>query len=303
MLCCDDSRKTATSSIMSYGGLVDEATSSTKWVPRKGVNMVEVVAGDRRQGNVVCDLDGVLYRGRTPIEGAGEAIRKLEAMGFAVLFVTNNSTATIQKTVGKIAEVGGYEALPEQVLSSAEAAAKLLEDDKPETLIVGEAGIVEALSNASIPVTDDPAKAGAVVVGLDRGFTYPKLDAAAAAIVGGARFIATNTDITFPGERGIHPGAGAIVAAIQAASGVRPIVAGKPHSAIRTLIRQRLRPGPVWVVGDRPETDLALARAERWHAALVLTGIARGEQDVPKGLEPDLILDSLVSLPERIDPV
>jgi len=264
--------------------------------------MAEVVAGQRRQGNVVCDLDGVIYRGSEPIEGAGDALRRLEAMGFAVLFVTNNSTATASVTAGKILEISGYEASPDQVLGSAEAAASILDDDKPLTMVVGGPGITEALAARSIPLTDDPEEAGAVVVGLDREFTYAKLDVAATAIRRGARFIATNTDITYPGAGGIHPGAGAIVAAIEAASGAHPVVAGKPHSAIRALIRGRLRPGPVWVVGDRPETDLALARAERWHAALVLTGIAEGEGDVPKGLEPDLVLDSIVSLPERIDP-
>jgi 4-nitrophenyl phosphatase len=264
--------------------------------------MAEVVAGGRRQGNVVCDIDGVIYRGSTPIEGAGDALRRLEAMGFAILFVTNNSTTTPHLVAQRISQMSGYEALAEQVLGSAEAAATILESDKPETMVVGGAGIEEALLARSIPMTDDPSVAGAVVVGLDRAFSYAKLDAAATAIRNGARFIATNTDITFPGADGIHPGAGAIVAAIEAASGVHPVVAGKPHSAIRALIRQRLRPGPVWVVGDRPDTDLALARAERWHAALVLTGIASSEDDVPKGLEPDLIVESIASLPERIDP-
>jgi len=265
--------------------------------------MSEVVAGDRRQGNVVCDLDGVIYRGSTPIEGAADALRRLESKGFVILFVTNNSTTTVEATARKIHEISGYEASVDQILGSAEAAASTLESDKPNTMVVGGDGIVEALSVRSIPMTDDPSSARAVVVGLDREFSYAKLDGAAGAIRDGARFIATNTDITFPGAGGIHPGAGAIVAAIEAASGVRPLVAGKPHAPIRTLIKERLKAGPVWVVGDRPETDLAMARVERWHAALVLTGIAGSEKDVPKGLEPDVIVDSIVNLPERIDPV
>ncbi len=265
--------------------------------------MSEVVASDQRQGNIVCDLDGVIYRGSTPIEGAADALRQLESKGFTILFVTNNSIATVEATARKIAEISGYEASVDQILGSAEAAATILQSDKPDTMVVGGDGIVEALSARSIPMTEDPAAARAVVVGLDREFSYVKLDAAATAIRGGARFIATNTDVTFPGSGGIHPGAGAIVAAIEVASGVRPLVVGKPHSAIRALIRERIKPGPVWVVGDRPETDLAMARAERWHAALVLTGIATSEKDVPKGLEPDVIIDSIVNLPERIDPV
>jgi 4-nitrophenyl phosphatase len=264
--------------------------------------MSEVVAGERRQGNVVCDLDGVIYRGSTPIEGAADALRRLESKGFTILFVTNNSTATVEATARRITEISGYEASVDQIIGSAEAAASMLESERPRTMVVGGDGIVQALSKRSIPVTEDSSVAHAVVVGLDREFTYKKLDDAATAIRNGARFIATNTDITFPGAGGIHPGAGAIVAAIEAASGVRPLVAGKPHLPIRTLIRKRLKAGPVWVVGDRPETDLAMARAERWHAALVLTGIATSKKDVGKGLEPDVIVESIVNLPERIAP-
>jgi HAD superfamily hydrolase (TIGR01450 family) len=287
---------------MSYGGLVDAATSSVNIVPRKGVNMAAVVAGERRQGNVVCDLDGVIYRGDTPIEGAGDALRRLEAMGFTLLFVTNNSTRTTEQVAAAVARISGYDASANQVLGSAEAAASMLTPERPATMVVGGVGIIDALRSADIDTTDDPAVAGAVVVGLDTDFTYKRLDAAAHAIRDGARFIATNTDITYPGAGRIHPGAGAIVAAIAAASGTQPVVAGKPHAPIRALIKDRLLPGPVWVVGDRPETDLALARAERWHAALVLSGITTEAKDVPPGFEPDLVVASIVELPGLIDP-
>jgi 4-nitrophenyl phosphatase len=93
------------------------------------------------------------------------------------------------------------------------------------------------------------------------------------AIRNGARFIATNDDATFPTENGLMPGAGAIVAAIAAASGVSPIVAGKPNEAMRSLIRSR-GVGRAWVVGDRPDTDVAMASAEPdWSSVLVLTGV------------------------------
>lgn len=263
--------------------------------------MAAVVAGEGRQGNVVCDLDGVIYRGDTPIEGAAGALRRLEEMGFTLLFVTNNSTRTAEETAAGVTRITGYEASVEQVLGSSDAAASMLEGDRPTTMVIGGSGITEALRERNIDITDDADLAEAVVVGLDRHFTYERLDAAARAIRNGARFIATNTDNTFPGKGDIHPGAGSIVAAVAAASGTQPVVAGKPHAPIRALIKDRLLPGPVWVVGDRPETDLALARAELWHAALVLSGITPDAKSVPPALQPDVIIDSIVDLPDRID--
>lgn len=283
----------AASSIMSYGGLVDAATSAVNVVPRKGVNMTGVVVGGERFGNVLCDLNGVLDRGTEPIPGAGDALRRLDEAGFCIVFVTNNSTGTCTDVAEKISRLNGYPASPGQVITSAVAAAALLAPDRPACLVVGGKGIASALTERKIPIVVDPSAAEAVVVGLDIDFTYRCLDTAASAIRNGARFIATNTDVTFPGPGELHAGAGAMVAAIAAASERTPTVAGKPHSAIRALVKRRLVPGPVWVVGDRPETDLAMAKAERWKAALVLTGVVSDVNEVPSGLEPDIVSASL----------
>ena len=91
-----------------------------------------------------------------------------------------------------------------------------------------------------------------------------------------------------------------MVAAIQVASGIEPEVAGKPHQAIRSLIRERLKPGPVWVVGDRPETDLAMAKIEGWKSVLVLTGVTAEADDFAEDQRPDLVLRSLADLPEAL---
>jgi glycerol 3-phosphatase-2 len=262
--------------------------------------MAAVVAGGPKRGNIVCDLDGVVYRGRRGIEGAGEALSRLESSGLSIVFVTNNSTRTPGETAATVAKTTGYPARADQVIGSADAGASLLEPLRPTTMVVGGDGIIAALRARAIPITDDPRDARAVIVGLDIGFTYARLDAAAAAVRGGARFIATNTDITFPGSGGIHLGAGAIVAAIAAASGRAPEVAGKPHAPIRALIRRALVPGPVWVVGDRPETDLAMAKAERWRGVLVLTGITADPVEVPADLAPDIVVDSIAVLPDLI---
>ncbi len=257
--------------------------------------MSEVVADWGEIGNVVCDLDGVVYRGAHPIPGAGDALRALVERGVHVLFATNNSTRTPHQTARRIRELTAFAADPDQVVGSAEAAALHLAAGRPGTYVVGEEGIVAALAGRGVPQTDEDAEA--VVVGLDRDFTYEKLHKAAAFIRSGAAFVATNTDVTFPDQAGLHPGAGALVAAVEAASGVAPVVAGKPHAPMRRLIVERLRPGRTVVVGDRPETDLALARAAGWLGVLVLTGVVNDATEVPDAHRPDVVLDSIADLP------
>ena len=125
--------------------------------------------------------------------------------------------------------------------------------------------------------------ADAVVVGWDRGFDFSRLARAADAVRAGARLVGTNEDATFPTPDGLLPGAGALLAAVAYASGATPEVAGKPHAPMRRLVRERV--GSVTtVVGDRPSTDGALARALGARFALVLSGVT-GERELD-GLEP-----------------
>ena len=262
--------------------------------------MDPVVAARPAIGNVVCDLDGVVYLQGTPVPGAGQALVELAEIGFSVLFVTNNSTRSPEAIAARIADLTGYPAQDHQVIGSAEAAVTLLGTERGPAFVVGGDGIRRAMTVAGVPETDDPKAAAAVIVGLDTGITYERLRDAAVAVRSGARFIATNTDATYPTPDGLWPGAGAMVAAITVASGVEAEVAGKPNPAIRRLIRERLKPGPVWVVGDRPETDLAMAQVEGWTSVLVLTGVIRDADELADEHRPDLTLRSLADLPEAL---
>jgi 4-nitrophenyl phosphatase len=262
--------------------------------------MEPVVAGRPAIGNVVCDLDGVVYLLGTPVPGAGQALIDLEAAGYAILFVTNNSTRPPDVTAARIESLTGYNAEPRQVIGSAQAAVSLLTARAGPVFVVGGAGIRQAVAEGGFPETEDPMAAAAVIVGLDTAISYEKLRSAAAAVRNGAQFIATNTDATFPTPEGLWPGAGSMVAAVAVASGIQPEIAGKPHAPIRRLIHQRLEPGPVWVVGDRPETDLSMARAEGWTSVLVLTGVVRSAEAVAAEHRPDLVLASLAELPEAL---
>lgn len=259
--------------------------------------MAEVVVGGEPPGNVVCDLDGVVYLHDRPIPGSGEALTRLEELGYRILFVTNSSTTSRAGVAGRISELAGFPAAPEQVLTSGEAAAALLGPEDEPCLVVGGEGIRSALRERELETTTSWEEAGTVVCGLDWDLTYAGLRAATLAIRAGARFVATNDDPTFPAPSGLWPGAGAIVAALEAATGRRPEVAGKPHEPMRRLVRTRLAPGPTWVVGDRPGTDLAMARHEGWNAVLVLSGVATDADGLPSGEAPDLVVERLGDLP------
>jgi HAD superfamily hydrolase (TIGR01450 family) len=223
--------------------------------------------------NVVCDLDGVVYLGDQVIPGVAEALERLGQAGARPLLVTNNAFLTPSQVAAKIERLTGWVAGPDDVCTSPQAAVGMLGPGDTPVLVVGEEGITSVLEAQGLTATDDPALAGSVMVGLTPRITYDWIAAGAEAVRRGARFIATNVDSTYPTPKGLLPGAGSIVAAIAAASGVQPEIAGKPHRPMRDLIKARVT-GPVWVVGDRVDTDIALAEGEPdWTTVLVLSGV------------------------------
>jgi len=254
------------------------------------------------------DLDGVVWLSGRPIPGSPESIRRLRAAGERVAFLTNNSGPTIAEHVARL-EAAGVHATADEVLTSAHAAASLLEPGSTAG-VVGGHGVVEALDERGIRIVPlanpgpDPNGGGprpdAVVVGRTTELSYDVLAAASAAIRSGARFIATNTDATLPTPDGPEPGAGAIVAFIQVASGRAPEVAGKPHPPAAAFVKARL--GPVGVmVGDRLDTDGAFARAVGAPFALVLSGVTRPD-DLPVKPEPDVVAPNLAGVVDRLLP-
>lgn len=247
-------------------------------------------------GSVVCDLDGVVYRGEKPIEGSADALRALEDAGWSILFATNNSARTPEDVVDKLQRLVGYEATRDQIVTSALVAASMIEVGP--VLVVAERGVEAAVKDAGFELTDDPARAATVVVGIDRGITYDRIARAAEAVRRGANLIATNQDPTFPTEDGLLPGAGACVAAVETASGVTGINAGKPSDAMRRLIEERCPAGTIWMIGDRPDTDLALAAWPRWRSILVLTGVTASAEGVSP--TPDAVADDLARAVELV---
>jgi len=244
---------------------------------------------------IVCDLDGVLYRGEVGIAGAGEGLAGLRRAGIDLVFVTNNSTKTPAEAAAKITRLTGFETHEQDVVTSAQAAAHLLAPEAPPTLLFGAAGARAPLEHAGVPVVSDWHEAEAVVAGLDLSLTYESLTRAVMAVERGARFVATNTDVTYPTPEGLWPGAGALVAAVEAATGVTPEVAGKPHAAMRGLLEERLAGRRVAVIGDRVETDIALGAAEGWNTILVLSGVTASAEGAD--LTPDHVVPSIAEVP------
>jgi 4-nitrophenyl phosphatase len=241
----------------------------------------------------VLDLDGVVRLGERPVPGAAAAVACLRSAGEQVAFVTNNAS---HRRIEVLEELRGFglEVDPGEIATSAMAVASLV-DPGDRVLVCAGPGVVEALGEVGAEVvTDGPCDA--VVVGLALHVDYPLLARTAAAVRDGARFLASNTDPTYPTPHGLAPGAGSLVAAVTTAAGRSPdAVAGKPHEAMVELVRARLGEGGV-VVGDRPDTDGRFAAALGYRFALVLSGVTRSEDVVGIDPPPDRVAPDLAAV-------
>lgn len=232
---------------------------------------------------VMFDLDGVLFRGRSPIPGAPETVEAVRARGLKVVFLTNNASRTIAQVVSQLASVGIGSSAPEIETSARAAGAVLGERGVTRVLVIGQDGILESLADAGVDVVGIDDEPEVVLVGLDRNITYEKLRDASLAVQRGARLMATNADSTFPAEDGLWPGAGALLAAVVATTGAVPEVIGKPAATIFRKALERAGGRTPIVVGDRLDTDIAGAASLGWDSLLVLTGVD-GVEDVDRGV-------------------
>jgi len=250
-----------------------------------------------RSAAYILDLDGVVYHGRTVIPGACESIDRLRSSGSRVVFLTNNATRTREAIARRLVDMG----IPcdaGDVISSAYAASVYIKEKYGSSTIypVGEQGLVEELERSGHIISEQDADY--VVAGLDREFTYEKLTRALDLLMNGAGFIATNTDAMLPTEHGFLPGAGSMVAAIQAASGVVPDVVGKPNKPIMDVLLREygMKSEECVMVGDRLETDILAGIRGGMQTVLVLTGASGIEDIESSGIRPDAVLDSIADL-------
>lgn len=250
---------------------------------------------------VLFDMDGVLYRGKQVLPGVHDLLTFLDARGIGYACITNNASMTPGQYEDKLAEMGV--AMPTQrVLTSALVTARYLRGAYPHgtrVLVVGMRGLREAIFGDGHFV-EDLSFPELVVQGVDFELTYTTLKDATSAIRRGARYVATNPDRTFPSEEGLVPGAGAIMAALVAATDVTPLVIGKPAPTMFLVAAEMLgvEPQHTLMIGDRLDTDIAGANSAGMPSALVLTGVSQRE-DV--GLGPDLPAMIITDLPELLE--
>jgi 4-nitrophenyl phosphatase len=247
----------------------------------------------------IFDMDGVIYRGKNALTGAASMIARLRRAGVPYLYLTNNSTTAPRDVADRLRGMG-IDAGPEDIYTSAEATAALLHEEMPgcHVLVIGEAGIRQALAAAGFTLVVDHKAADAVVVGMDREATYARLKEASLAIQRGARFIATNLDASLPSEEGLIPGAGALVGMLETASGRKAQAIGKPQPGIFRLALTRLGaiPETTACVGDRPETDILGGQAAGLRTIAVLTGVGTRADFAAMQPPPDWVFEHLAAL-------
>ena len=240
------------------------------------------------------DLDGTMYRGNEPIEGAKEFIQYLQHEELPHMFVTNNSTSTQQAVVEKLA-CFGIQTTEEQVLTSAVAAASYIKElhNGNRVYMLGETGLKEALEQKEFKLTTEASDY--VVVGLDRQLTYEKLANVCMLIRNGASFISTNKDAAIPTEKGLMPGNGSITTAVSVSTGVEPIYIGKPEKIMvdQALNYLNLSREKVLMIGDNYETDIMFGINANIDTLMVLTGFTSKEAICNYTNQPTYILKDL----------
>lgn len=250
---------------------------------------------------LILDMDGVLWRDNAPI-GNLPTIFKTIMSRYQVILATNNSTNSAAMYVEKLARFG-VQLEAWRIVNSSQATAAYLKERFPQggsIYIIGEKGLHQELTTAGFQHAE--ADVLAVVVGMDREINYAKLTLATRFIRQEALYIGTNPDRTFPTPQGLAPGAGAILAAIEAASDVKPVLIGKPAPEMYRMALQRLnlQPEQALVVGDRLGTDIAGAQNLGCRSALVLSGVSTRQEAESWQPVPDLIVEDLTHLLELL---
>jgi 4-nitrophenyl phosphatase len=250
---------------------------------------------------LILDMDGVLWRGDVPLPGMPAFLEFLRSQGIRFLLATNNASLTPEMYVQKLAGMGA-DVLPGEVITSALATAQYLQSilqPGERVYVIGEEGVRRALENAGCTVSDvEELHAAYVVCAMDRGLSWQKLANATINLRNGARLIGTNPDTTFPTERGIAHGNGAILAALTAASGVTPTVIGKPFPILFQIAQEKLGlpKDSIASLGDRLETDILGANNAGITSILILTGVTSGKDLEGSSIQPTWVVPDLPSL-------
>lgn len=250
---------------------------------------------------LLADLDGVVYAGPHAIPGAVDSLQQLSGLGIGLGYVTNNASRTPAQVAAHLRELGAP-ADDHQVVSSSQAAAELLASllaPGSRVLITGSPALAQEIELVGLtPVRSQQEDPVAVVQGFNPGIGWTDLAEAAYVVAAGALWVATNTDMSIPQARGIAPGNGTLVAAVAAATGQKPRVAGKPEAALFHAAAKRLAADRPLVVGDRLDTDILGGNNAGFATVAVLTGVDTRETILAARTaeRPDYLINSLTDL-------
>ncbi len=254
----------------------------------------------RTRADIECwltDMDGVLVEEDEALPGARELLEKWMKDGTEFLVLTNNSIYTPRDLAARL-HASGLEVPEERIWTSALATAAFLEDQLPEgsAYVIGEAGLFTALHEAGMIMTD--REPDFVVVGETRTYSFESITTAIRLILGGARFIATNPDVTGPSPSGPLPATGAITALIRAATGRDPYVVGKPNPMMfrSALNKIGAHSETTAMIGDRMDTDIVAGIEVGIHTILVLTGVSKKKEVSTFPYRPSEILEGVHEL-------
>ena len=245
----------------------------------------------------LCDMDGVLVRGSRPIPGANEFLRRLQAAEAKFLVLTNNSLYTPRDLQVRLQRIG-LDVPPGAIYTSALATAQFLHTQYPDgsAYVIGEAGLTTALHDIGYVITD--VQPDYVVIGETTAYSFERITQAMRLVAAGARFIATNPDVSGPGDGGLVPATGAVTALIAAATGVQPYFIGKPNPLMmRTALRTiEAHSESSVMIGDRMDTDIIVGTESGLETILVLTGVTRREDVERYPYRPIHIVESVADI-------
>lgn len=262
---------------------------------------------DQAYDAALLDLDGVLYVGPDVVPHAAPAIAAARRSGMRLAFVTNNASRRAEVVAAHLTALG-ISAEPDDVVTSAQAAVRYLAARLPagaRVLVLGTEGLAEEVEAGGLRPVRRAVGVEAVVQGLDTTTSWADLAEAAVAIRAGAIWVAGNRDATYPSARGPLPGNGAMVAALETATGRSPVVVGKPEPELHRTSVERVGARRPLVIGDRLDTDVLGARTTGTDSLLVLTGVTTLDDllQAPPALRPTYVAWDLRALAEPQPPV
>jgi 4-nitrophenyl phosphatase len=247
---------------------------------------------------LIIDMDGVLWRGNSPLPGLSDFFSLLRQRSIRFRLATNNPTRTPVQYVEKLASMG-VQVAPAEIITSALVTADYLAASQrgASMYVIGQPALRQVLLDRGLRLSDG-GQADCVVVGLDPHLCYDQLSDATLLIRAGARFIGCNPDVTLPSERGLLPGNGATLAFLQASTGVAPVIIGKPERAMfdAALAAMGTTRANTASLGDRLETDILGARNSGLHSILVLSGATDRTMLATSPVQPDWVFDSIQDL-------